>query len=139
MPSDQLEGLTTQAFLTLLAGNNALTVFDGVVPDGTDPDNGYVLVYAMLNWPKDGASNALDGRSVTMVPEFNCHCVSTTAAGARAIQAQVRATALDQRLTVAGRQSGLIYMTQALAPNRDETTGRPVMDAVIDFSLISTP
>ena len=137
--SDTLEQLHAQAFLDLLGANGELIPLDGFVPDGTDPAKGYVLVYTNVSWPGDGAANAINAQAVTAVAEFNCHCVGLTAAASRAIQAQLRVTVLNKRLTVAGRQSGLIDMTDSLAPSRDETTGTLLMDAVVNYSVITTP
>lgn len=139
--TDLVDELHAQAGLALLAADVGLRSFDGVVPDGTDPDLGYVNVYTTVGWPagEAGAANALDGQSVSTLTTWNCHCVGGTAAAARAIQMRVRAALLNRRPTIANRSCGLIRQDQVLAPIRDETTGQAVMDGVSIYSMISTP
>jgi len=132
--SDLLDEQHAQAALTLLAADVFLTVFDGKVPDPT-PDPPYVLVYTTVERPIEGIGNAVEGLSDTVITTWYCHCVGETAAAVRAVVMRVRTALLDQRPVITGRSCGLIRMGEVLAPNRDETTGRLVMDSTVTFSL----
>lgn len=140
--SDLLDEAHAQAGLQLLIAEfGASRVFDGKVPDATDPAAGYVLVYTEVAWPAgpEGMANPLSNFAVTAVTTWTLHCVSTTAAGARAVQGRARAALLNQRPVVAGRSCGIIRQDEVLPPSRDETTGQLVMDAVSTYSLFSAP
>jgi len=138
--SDLLDELHAQAGLTLLNANSALAgrVFDGKVPDPT-PDPPYLVVYTSVDWTRDGIGTALNATQVTVMTTYNCHCVGLTAAAARAVGMQVRSTLLNARPVIAGRNCGPIKQDETLPPQRDETTGRLVMDAITVFSFLSTP
>lgn len=135
--ADLVDENLAQAGLLLLAADAGMSSFDGKVPDGTDPP--YVLVYTTVAWQagEAGTANAINAQSVTALVTWTCHCVGETAAAARAMQMRARAALLNQRPVVAGRSCGLIRQDEVLAPNRDETTGRLVMDGVSVFSMIS--
>lgn len=141
--TDLLDQLHADAGLGLLAADVGLRVYDGRVPDNTNtgagPELPYVLVYTTVKWPPDGTANALDAQAVTVEVEWNCHCVAETAAAARAVQMRVRAALLNKRPTIAGRSVGLIKQEEVLPPNRDESTGRLVMDCVSNYTLVSAP
>jgi hypothetical protein len=128
--------------LALLAadlGPPALVVFDGVVPAGTDPNLGYVLVYATVEWPVGGQGDSLDGSARTPVVRWITHSVSTTAKGARGVHQRVRTQLLNKRLVVAGLDCGLIRMESGVGPpTRDETTGTAVMDVIATFRTFAT-
>lgn len=138
--TDLLDELHAQAGLDLLEANAALVVFDGKVPDPT-PNPPYVLVYTVVEWPSGdgGFANALDHLSVTCRTTWYCHCVGLTAAAARAVGMQVRSSLLDKRPTIAGRECGLIAQIETVPPQRDETTGRLVMDAIGVYQMTSAP
>lgn len=128
------------AALALLDADNvppALVVLDGFVPAATVPP--YVLVYTHVEYLPEGAGNAIDGTSKTAVARFYCHCVGGNAIAARAVAQRVRAALLDIRPTIAGRVCGLIREEQALPPDRDESTGDLVMDAVRVYRLRTDP
>lgn len=135
--ADTLDEDHAQAALALLDADPALTVFDGKVPDGTIPP--YVLVYTEVSRPSGdgGVANTLTGTSATFLVRWTCHCVGETAAAARAVAMRVRVALLDQRPVINGRNCGPIRQDEVLAPNRDETTGRLVMDAISIYSLIT--
>ena len=136
---DLIEEAHAQAGLNLLEANDALSgrVFDGKVPDGTDPP--YVQVYRNVAWPRAAVGESLAGLMVTVTTTFTCHCVGESSAAAEAVGMQVRGSLLNQRPVVAGRSCGLIRQDEALPPSRDENTGRLVMDAVRIYSFISVP
>lgn len=138
--ADDLDELHAQAGLALLDADAVLTVYDGKVPDPT-PAPPYVLVYTTVARPSGeaGAANALDGASQTFVTRWMCHCVGESAAAARAVAMRVRAALLDQRPTIAGRSCNPIRQDDVQSPVKDETTGRPVMDLVATYSMITTP
>jgi len=135
--ADLVDENLAQAGLGLLQADVGMTTYDGVVPDGAAVP--YLLVYTTVKWPagEAGAANAINGQAVTAVVEWTCHGVGETAAAARAMQMRARAALLNQRPTVAGRSCGLIQQDEVLAPVRDETTGRLLMDAVSIYSMVS--
>ncbi len=142
--SDLLDEQHAQVGLALLIANPALgagRVFDGKVPDPTPPDPRYVLVYTVVEWPsgEGGIANALDHLSVTCRTTYYCHCVGLTAASARAMAMLARSSLLDVEPVIAGRSCGLIEQTEFVPPQRDETTGRLVMDAVAVYQFTSAP
>jgi hypothetical protein len=135
---DFLEEAHAQVGLVALDANPNLTVFDGRVPDPT-PTPPYVLVYTEVVWPREGLGVSLNGSQVGVTTTYVCHCVGGTAAGARAVAGQVRSTLLNFRPTIAGRDCGPVKCDDVLAPTRDETTGKLVMDQVATFSYLSVP
>ena len=138
--ADLLDQLHANAGLNFLIADPGLVVFDGKVPDPT-PNPPYLLAYITVSWParETGAANALDGLSVTITTELNLHCVGLSAAAARAVAMRARVALLNKRPTIAGRNCGLIVQEDVQPPQRDETTGRLVMDQVLIFSFTSVP
>ena len=127
------------ALLQADLGPPPLVVFDGVVPNGTPVNAGYVLVYTTVSRPPDDPDSALNGRSGVWVARWICHCVGGNATAARAVAQRVRTALLDVRPTVAGLACGLIRMEgDSQPPRRDETTGALVMDAVETYRLRAT-
>lgn len=138
--TDGLDELHAQAALTLLRANaNLAAVFDSVVDDGTDPAAGYVLVYTTLAFPTEHDANDLRHMSTTAVVTWTIHHAALTAAGARALADQTRETLLNVRPAITGRSCGFIKQDENLSPTKDETTGRPVMDAIATYSCITRP
>jgi hypothetical protein len=136
--TDFLEEQHAQVGLQALAANpNIAQVFDGVVPSPT-PDPPYVMVYSKVAWPRDGLGTSLTAQQVTVTTTYTCHCVGLTTPAARAVQQQVRISLLNFRPTIAGRNCSPIKQDDVLEPDRDESTGRLVMDAVSVFSFTST-
>ena len=137
--TDLLDQAVANVGLNLLRADTSLTVFDGMVPDGTKPP--YVLVYTTLARPSDDAGNAQDGRTRVWIARWICHCVGagSDAVAARAVAQRVRTQLLDVRPTVAGfdpASVGLIRMEgDPPPPQRDESTGALVMDAVATYRL----
>ncbi|GAA0738807.1 hypothetical protein Drose_04155 [Dactylosporangium roseum] len=120
-------------------GPPALQVFDGAVPNGTNPSLGYVLVYATVEWPSGAEGDALDGISGTPTVRWITHSVSTTAMAARGVQQRVRTALLNKRLTIAGLDCGLIRQeVGAGPPTRDDTTGTTVFDVVATYRTFAT-
>jgi hypothetical protein len=140
--TDFLEEIHAQAGLVALRANPNLVapngfVFDGVVASPT-PDPPYVLVYSRVMWPRDGIGTALSAQQVTVTTTYTCHCVGLSAGAARAVQGQVRSTLLNFRPAIAGRNCSPIKQDESLDPDRDESTGDLVMDAISTFSFSST-
>ena len=141
--TDLLDEQHAQAFLVPLTANpylGATKVFDGKVADPT-PDPPWVLVYLFIGFPygSEGLGNALDGRSRTITARADCHCVGLNAAAARAVGMQVRSSLLDVRPFITGRICGPIHEPDAPdPPDRDESTGRLVMDWRLSFVFTST-
>lgn len=136
--TDLLEEQHAQAGLLALAANpNLVHVYDGFVPSPT-PDPPYVLVYSRVAWPRDGIGTALSAQQVTITTTYTCHCVGLSSAAARAVQMQVRSTLLNLRPVIAGRNCSPIKQDESLDPDRDESTGRLVMDGISIFSFSST-
>lgn len=137
--SDGLDQALVNAGLDLLRadlGPPALVVCDGIVPAGTSVAAGYVLVYGYTEWPKGASGDALDGVSGSPTVRWICHCVGETAAAARAVRSRVRTALNNKRPTIAGLNLGLIgEEAGAGPPQRDESTGVAVMDAVVTYRL----
>ena len=141
--SDLLDELHAQAGLELLIANPMLgpnRVFDGVVPSPT-PNPPYVMVYCVVEWPPglEGMANSLDHLSVTCRTTYYCHGVGATAAAARGVGMQIRSSLLDVRPSVAGRVCSMIEQIETVPPQRDESTGVLVMDAISVYSFASAP
>jgi hypothetical protein len=112
-------------------------VCDGIVPTGTLPP--YALVYTTLSRPSEDPDNALDGRTRVWVARWIVHCVGADATTSRAVAQRVRSALLDVRPVISGLACGLIRMeTDAQPPQRDETTGRVVMDSVVTYRMRAT-
>lgn len=139
--TDGLDQALADAGLGLLradVGPPALVVFDGVVPDPT-PAPPYVLVYFTVDRPADDGGNTVDGRTRVFNARWICHCVGANAMAARAVAQRVRTQLLDVRPAVTGfapASVGLIRMDgEPPPPQRDESTGVLVMDAVETYRL----
>ena len=142
--SDLLEELHSRAGIQPLLDNPALgegKVFDGEVPSPWPDPPLYVLVYASVAWPagEAGAANALDHQSVTCRTTWTFHCVGPTAVATRTLAMQIRQSLNNLRPTIPSRDCGLIEQTEALAPTKDETTGRPIFDQVVVYELTTVP
>jgi hypothetical protein len=136
--TDTLDETHAQVAFGLLAANPNLTaVFDGVVPNPT-PNPPFVLIYTRVGWPRDGVGTSLAGTQVTITTTYTCHCVGLTPAAARAVQMQVRSSLLNARPVIAGRNCSPIKQVDAQDPDRDESTGRLVMDAISIFDFTTT-
>lgn len=140
--TDGIDQALVSAGLALLAadiGPPPLLAFDGVVPAGTDPNRGYVQVYATVEWPVGGQGDSLTGAARTPTVRWITHSVSTTAAGARGVHQRVRTQLLNKRLVVAGADCGLIRMEAGSGPpTRDETTGTAVIAILATFRTFAT-
>jgi hypothetical protein len=132
-----------QAVLTLLDADNtapALVVLDGNVPVGQLPP--YVLCYFMVGTPAadqqpDKADLSYDATAVEV--RAYCHSVGGNAAAARAVATRVRTALLNVTPTVAGRACFPIRWQDGLVPQRDESTGTVVFDAVDVYGFTTVP
>jgi hypothetical protein len=140
--ADLLDRLHFDAALTLLradAGPPALVVYpdpEGLTP--TIPADQYVRVYCHIDRPPDTNSNSLAGISQTLTTRWICHCVGLNEYASLATAMRVRAALLDQRVTIAGRNPGLIRQEQSNPPAKDDSTGRTVIDTVVVYRMTST-
>lgn len=126
------------AFLDLLDADDNIELFDGKVPDPT-PAPPYVVAYLHMESQKGAIGTTLEGLSTTVVTRAILHCVGATAAAARAMQFRARATLLDVRPVIAGRVCDLICEESSAPPDRDESTGSLVMDAISVYRFNSFP
>lgn len=126
-----------QGLAALIANANILGVYDGVVPSPT-PNPPWVMVYTKVAWPRDGLGTALSAQQVTITTTYTCHCVGLSPAAARAVQMQVRSSLLNFRPVISGRNCSPIKQDEQLEPDRDESTGRLVVDAISTYSYTST-
>lgn len=133
--TDGLDQALIQAGLDLLGADPQLSVYDGTAAGASPP---YVLVYGYVDRPMDRPDNPLDGRSATMLARWYCHCVGSTASGARAVAQRVRTAMLDVRPTVTGLACGLIRQEDANPPAADDSTGVRVFDAVLVYQLAAS-
>jgi len=139
--TDTLDEQHAQVAFALLAANgNLAAVFDGVVSNPTpDPaTTPYVLIYSVVSWPRDGLGTSLTEQQVTITTTWTCHCVGASAMAAREIGMQVRSSLLNARPVIAGRSCSLIKQVDSIAPTRDESTDRVVIDAVSIYDFSST-
>jgi hypothetical protein len=138
--ADLLDEQHAQVGLALLVANPALgaaKVFDGKVPDPT-PTLPYVIVYTIVEWTRDGIGTALSAAQVTVTTTYTCHCVGGSAEAARWVGMQVRSSLLNARPVIAGRNCGPIKQFETSPPQRDETTGHLIMDAISTYGFVST-
>lgn len=124
-----------QAVLSLLDAAIALPVFDGKVPDGTDPNNGYVLCYFDDADPEfDFEANAWRYRTTATI-----HSVGGNAQAVRQTGGMVRSALIAVRPVIAGRSCWPITREDGQPPQRDETTGGTVFDKIDVYVLESLP
>jgi hypothetical protein len=115
----------------------ALAVYplaDGTVPGNLVPP--YVRVYITVNRP-DGTD--LSGRSDLAVCRAYLHQVGANDTAARAVAQRCAGVLLDVTPVVSGRECWPIRHEMNQPPERDESTGRLVMDQVDTFTFSSIP
>lgn len=140
MPTDGLDQAVANAGIALLTADVGLVTHDGVVPANSAPP--YCVVYTTISRPRDNPNNAIDGRSRTWVARWIVVSVGSTAVAVRAVRQRVRTQMLDVRPAIAGFAAtavGPIEMEDdSQPPQRDETTGTPVMEATDTYRLTAT-
>lgn len=115
---------------------NQLVVFDGAEPDPA-PAPPYVVAY--VNVETTGQSN-VTGQSDRVVARIYCHSIGArTGDAARVVSDRVRGALLNKKVTVAGRESGLIRHESSVPPQRDNSTGTPVFDQVDVYRVETWP
>lgn len=141
--TDGLDQAIVNAGLTLLRAdssyNSVCPTYDGMVPVGAKAP--YRLVYSSLSRPGEGDVDlAGDGRSRVWIVRWIVHNVASgaDASGARAVAQRTRTQMLDQQPSIPGLNCGLIRLEDSQPPERDETTGVLVMDAVTVYRLKAT-
>ena len=147
--TDGFDQALVDAGLALLTADASLTVYPGgvpnLVPAAAPP---YVVVYGHVEWPAGADGDALDGIAGSPAVRWICHCVggggdAATPAdadrAARAVGQRVRTALLNQRMTIAGLDLGLIRMEPGGGvPQRVDTTGSPVMDLTVVYRTFAT-
>jgi hypothetical protein len=126
--TDGYDQALANAGLALLTADVNLRVHDGAVPDGAELP--YVVVYTSIARPTDHPAKPLTGQSRGFVARWICHCVGENAIAARGVAQRVRTQLLDVLPAVAGLVCNPIRQVEVLPPDRDESTGRLLMDAV---------
>jgi hypothetical protein len=130
--ADAILGLLRTALV-----NPVLPVHDGEVPKEPEtPELPYVLVYLYTTRP-DGTS--LKNESDRAVTQAILHCAGANAVAARAVAGRVADAILDVKPTIPGRVCWPIRDDGSLPPDRDDTTGHPVMDQIVNYRLESVP
>jgi hypothetical protein len=137
--TDGLDQALANAGLALLAADTQLTVFDGQVPDASPSQQPpYVVVYTTVGRPGDDLDRPLTGRSAVFEARWIVHAVGGNAQAARAVAQRVRTQLLDQVLVVPGLVCAPVRWEDSQPPQRDETTGVLLMDAVEIFRCKAT-
>lgn len=128
------------AFLALLEAHPYLGTGANSVPvvmEVPDPRPlEYVVVYPQVSYR---ALDELPVRSRRAVVRFVTHSVGQTGMAAQIIAGNVREAVLDMRPAIARRTCYPIRDEQSLPPERDESTGVLVMDAMTVWRLESVP
>jgi hypothetical protein len=136
--TDGLDQLVANAGLALLTADAGLVVFDGAVPNPA-PAPPYCVVFTTVNRPSEDPDNAADGRSRVWSAAWIVHSVGANAAAARAVAQRVRTQLLDVTPVISGLSCNKIRMDpDSPPPEKDETTGVVVMDAVSTYRLRAT-
>lgn len=128
------------AFLALLNAVDdvpPLVVYDGAVPQLTTPP--YVVVYFADGDPIESTSTHLTHEVRRHVTDAYCHSVGSNGTAARMVADRVRGALLGVIPPLAGRACFPIRRTDGQPAERDETTGRLVMDKVDVYRLSSIP
>lgn len=122
------------AVMALLDPDPVWSPYDGALPNPT-PALPYWVVYFASAWPD------LNFRGVTKTFQLRIyvHNVAGNGDAARKGSDRARALLLDVRPAVAGRTCYPIRWEESQPPQRDDTTGAVVMDAVDTYLLASVP
>lgn len=136
--TDGLDQALAGAYLSLLAADTAVPTYDGLVPSGARAP--YRLVYFDFSRPAEDQDLSGDGLSRVWVARAIVHNVGSgaDASAARAVAQRTRTYLLDKRPTISGLTCGLIRLEESQPPERDETTGVLVMDAISTYRLRAT-
>ena len=113
------------AFLDWLRGDPNLTVFDGAPPDLTKPP--YVVVWISLD-DEDSISLADEQGKANL--RATVHSVGSSGNAARIVSDRVRARLHGHRLVIANRNVWKVRHEFGIPPQRDESIGVLVVDAV---------
>jgi hypothetical protein len=136
--TDLLDQAVVNAVFAQLALDTSLVVYDSVVPSNPTPTPPYCVVYTHVMRPDEDKDNPLTGRSAVWLVRFITHAVGSNAVAARAVTQRVRTQLLDFRPVVTNMTCGLVRMEDAQPPQRDESTGALVMDAITTYRLRAT-
>ncbi len=137
--ADTLDQLHINAGLDRLradTGPPQLAVYpnsEGFVP--INPPAPYIRAYTTIERPIEAAGNSMSGLSTTWTVRWYLHCVGANEYAAAATRMRARAMLLDFRPTIAGRTCGAIRLEASNPPQRDDSTGTPLMDAVDVYRL----
>jgi len=122
------------AVLALLEAAPNLTVYDGSVPQNTA--GSYVVAYFSADTER---SDRLTAQTTASLLRVTTHSVAPNPTAARRLADKVRTALLDVTPTVADWQSWPIRHDVGLPPQRDESTGKPVFDAIDAWTWQATP
>lgn len=122
------------AVSALLEADPSLTVFAKRVPNLTNPP--YVRLYVSID---QETYEGLCGTTDTARVRLTTHSVGPNDDGAWIVQDRVRARLLDVAPTVAGWLCSRIRHDTGVPPDRDESTGREVIDAIDVWTYTATP
>lgn len=111
--------------LSMVRSDPNLTVYDGGVPDLTEPP--YVVPWISVDTE---FTDRLTGETTGGIIRVTTHSVGHNASAARKVAAHVRTAYLDRAPVVAGWVSWPIRHETGLPPTRDESTGRLVIDVI---------
>jgi hypothetical protein len=78
------------------------------------------------------------GLSTTWTTRWYLHCVGANEYAAAAVRMRARVALLDFRPTIAGRNCGPIRLEASNPPQRDDSTGVLVVDALDVYRLLTT-
>jgi hypothetical protein len=97
------------------------------------------MVHASLGQAIELPGNSVEGLAKSYRVRFYCHCVGRTAYAATAVGMRVRAALLNVRPVISGRNASLFRDEgDPPAPQRDDSTGTTVFDAIRTFTLLTT-
>lgn len=122
------------AVLALLDPDPVWQAYDGALPSPT-PARPYWVVYFTQAYP----DLTFTGVTKTFQLRVTVHNVSGNGVAARIGSDRARALLLDVRPVVAGRTCYRIRWEESVPPQRDESTGAVVMDAIDTYMLASVP
>jgi hypothetical protein len=125
------------ALLQAVAGPPALNVHDGGVPEGINVD---ASPYALVYFDSSDPELTFEAGPWRFEMTATVHAVGGNAAAARMVADRVRTALLGVVPTVTNRVCFPITRELGgIPPQRDETTGRLVMDEVDQYVIRSLP
>lgn len=127
------------AVLALLDADNtapALTVFDSIVPNLTDPA---LTPYVLVRFSEAAPELNFTRVSYVYGLRFVCYCVAGTDAAVRTVVDRVKTAVQDVTPTVTGRKCYPIRWDDSAEMSPQERTGTVVSSMIVGFVLRSVP